>query len=216
MMMVLGTRLGRLAGSALLMLAFASASAAATYTLDDLVNGGQTFTSDNGLLTFSDFAVSKSKGLSSDLTLYTVTTLADGFSLSSAEFDAQTGGMRKLDFEYFVTSTGGAITGASMVLNGSASSGRAKVEKDIEDSGSDQGTFLIAQIRGSDLTDTDSDTFSPGASVFEVEEQIRIKKVATLGSIDDSFTVPEPTGLSLLAAGLSGLAWLGRKRARRA
>jgi hypothetical protein len=183
-----------------------------------LVSGGGTasFTSLDGTLTFSDFAVTKTKKLSSDLSLYTITATDDGYTLTSGEFDAATGGLRRLDLSYKVTGTS-AIVQASLDITGSRTTGKAKVEKDIDDANSDEGTFLLAYLQSSGSVLTDSDTFSPGALTFEVDEQIRLKKVSSISSITDSYqVVPEPTTLSLIGAGLAGLAWIGRRRTIRA
>jgi hypothetical protein len=195
------------------LLGLSGAANAATFTLDQLVNGGS-FVSDDGTLTFSDFKVTKTKRLSGNLADYTVTVLGDGFMLSSGEFTANTGGLRKFDLSYKVTANQGAITGASMDSVGSSTSGKVKIEKDIEDLLSDEGTFLLNLIRSGSSILSDSDSFSaPGVVSFDVEEQIRIKKVSSLTSVSNHYTVvPEPVELSLLAAGLAGLTWLGRRR----
>jgi hypothetical protein len=198
-------------------LLFVTPAMAATFSLDDLVNGTvPSFTSDNGLLTFGNFDVKRLKKLSGNLSLYTVTTVADGFELRSSAFVANSGGLKKLDITYTVSANRGLITGASMAMEATRTSGRVKVEKDIDDPNSDQGTFLLTLLRSNrDLLD-DSDTFEPGAALFEVEEAIRIKKISTLTSVRNSYTVtvvPEPMALSLLTTGLGGLAWIGRRRA---
>jgi hypothetical protein len=196
-------------------------ASAVTYTLNELVNGSVTsFASENGLLTFSDFDVKRLKKLDGNLSLYTVTPVADGFVLTSSAFVANSGGLKKLDLAYKVKANSGLITGADMAIAGSLgtpASGRVKVEKDIDDPTSDEGTFLLTLLRNNGSLLVDSDTFAPGVLQFEVEESIRIKKVATLSSVRNSYTVtvPEPTELTLLAAGLGGLAWLGRRRAVR-
>jgi len=197
------------------MLLIVSPATAATYTLNDLVNGSvASFTSDNGQFTFSDFDIQRLKKLDGNLSNYTVTTTATGFELSSPAFAATRGGMKKLDLSYTVTATGiPLIIGAEMEMDASATSGRVKVEKDIEDADvdSDQGTFLLTLLQKNRSILTDSDTFSPGAVEFNVEESIRIKKNSTLNWVRNTY-VPEPTELALLAAGLSGLAWMGRRR----
>jgi hypothetical protein len=208
----------RTAAFVLAAMLFVTPALAATFTLDDLVNGSvSSFTSDNGLLTFSDFDIKRLKKLSGNLSLYTVTTVDDGFVLTSSAFVANSGGLKKLDLTYTVTANGGGlIVGAEMEMVASREHGRVKVEKDIEDPTSDQGTFLLTLLRNNRSDLLDSDTFEPGAASFEVEEAIRIKKIATLTSVRNSYTVvPEPMELSLLTAGLGGLAWIGRRRAAR-
>jgi hypothetical protein len=195
------------------MLLLVSPAGAVSFTLDELVNGSvHSFQSDNGLLTFSDFEIEKLKKLSGDLSLYIVTVVDDGFELSSSAFTANSGGLKKLNLTYKVTANSGLIIGASMVMDATRETGRVKVEKDIEDPNSDQGTFLLTLLTGSNSILSDSDTFD-GAASFKVEEAIRIKKISTLNSVRNSYTVvPEPAELSLLVAGLSGLAWIGRRR----
>ncbi len=199
--------------SGALLLLLSGAANAATFTLAQLVNGGS-FVSDDGLLTFSDFKVTKTKRLSGNLADYTVTVLGDGFMLTSSEFTANTGGLRKFDLSYKVTANQGVITDASMDSVGSSTTGKIKIEKDIEDLLSDEGTFLLNLIRSGSSILSDSDSFSaPGVVSFDVDEQIRIKKISSLTSVSNHYTVvPEPAELSLLTAGLAGLTWLGRRR----
>ena len=202
---------------ALCCFALASTANAASYTLDQLVNGSvSSFQSDDGKLTFSDFEVAKLKKLSGNLSLYTVTTAADGFVLSSSAFTASSGGLRKLNITYKVAANQGLITGATLSMQGTRESGRIKVEKDIDSATTDAGTFLVNLLTGGSSILSDSDTFGPGEKAFEVEETIRIKKVSTLTSARNSYTVtvPEPPTLSLLLAGVVGLAMYGRQRIR--
>lgn len=191
-----------------------SASAQAV-TLASLLVGGATLNSTNGSVTFSNFVVKGIKRLSNDYSLYEVTATASGIKLTSPQFTVNSGGLRKLDLSYTVTANSGTITGASLAMQGTKSTGKIKVEKDInsKDSASEVGTFLATVLAGSTSLLSDSDTFSPGEKSFDVDEQIRIKKVSALTSVDNGYTVvAEPSMLSLLAAGLGGLAWIGRRR----
>jgi hypothetical protein len=197
---------------AALLIAGGSAQAA-TYTLADLTGGGTaSFTSDNGTFTFSNFAVTKSKNVSNDLSLYIVTTTASGFMLTSTEFDAQSGGKRALNFSYTVTASS-PIVQASLAMDATRTTGRVKVEKDIDSAESDGGTFLATLLTGSNSILNDGDSLEPGSTSWDVEEQIRIKKVSSLNSVSNDFqVVPEPGTAALLGAGIFGLAWMGRRR----
>ena len=201
------------AASCALLLA-AGSTRAATFTLADLVSGGGTssFTSDDGVFTFSDFDVTRTHKLSSDLSLYVVTTTQSGFVLTSSEFDAATGGLRKLDFTYTVTASS-PIVQAALDLDAARTTGRVLVTKDIDDPASDEGTFLLTSVKGGGAILSDSEQFSPGALAFEVEERVRLKRVSSIAGITNSFqAVPEPAPAALLSAGLAGLAWIGRRR----
>ena len=209
--------LRRLGVVTLCWLAVAGSANAASYTLDQLVNGSvSSFQSDDGKLTFSDFEVTKLKKLSGNLSLYTVTTVADGFVLTSSAFTANSGGLKKLNLTYKVAANQGLITGATLAMEGTRQNGRIQVNKDIDSPTSDEGTFLSNLLTGSQSILSDSDGFAPGEKLFEVEEQIRIKKISTLSSARNSYsvTVPEPPTLSLLLAGVVGLAMYGRQRIR--
>ena len=196
-------------------LLFAAGAQGATFTLADLVAGGGTssFTSDDGQLTFSNFEVTRTKNLSDDLSQYTITTTSDGFVLTSSEFDAQAGGLRKLDFSYTVTASS-PIVQAALEMEGSRTTGRAKVEKDLELSGDEEGgTFLLTYMTAAGSSLSDSDEFSPGATSIDVDAQVRIKKVSSITSITDRYqVVPEPGTLALVSAGMAGLFLLGRRR----
>jgi hypothetical protein len=191
----------------------AGSAGAATYTLADLTGGGtSSFTSDDGTLTFSNFDVTRTSKLSNDLSLYMVTTTADGFVLTSTEFDASTGGLRKLDLSYTVSGSS-AIVQAALDLDASRQTGRVLVSKDIEDPASDDGTVLHTSLTGNASELTDADQFSPGSMSFDVEEKIRIKKISNIAGITNSYqVVPEPSAAALLGAGFLGLAWIGRRR----
>ncbi len=199
---------------ALAVLALAlSGGASQALTLADVT----TFDSGDGSLTFSNFSVTQTKRLSADLSQYTITATATGFALSSPQFTANAGGLRKFDLKYTVTAKAGTITAATMTMEATRETGRIKIQKDIDsaDDSSDVGTFLLTLLTSGNSILQSSDTFSPGQASFVVDENIRIKKISALASVTNGYTataVAEPTTLSLLAAGLGGLTWIGRRR----
>jgi hypothetical protein len=190
------------------------AGAAQGVTLADL-EGGDTLTSGDGNITFSEFDVTKMKGI--DPANVEVVATDHGFTLTSSDFAASSGGLRKLDVSYKVTVTEGTIASAVLDMAGSRESGRIKVEKDIEGEGDDNeaGTFLATLLTGQNSILHDQDNIDPAQGTLLVDTTIRIKKVSSLDSVTDTYDytgVAEPTTLSLLGSGLAGLVFFGRRR----
>ena len=106
---------------------------------------------------------------------------------------------------------------AALDVDAVRDTGRIFVGKDLDDPTGDEGTFLAATLKGGSSMLSDSDQFSPGPFSFDVEEQVRIKRIASIASIANSFqVVPEPATAALLGTGMLGLAVIGRRRRRAA
>jgi hypothetical protein len=198
------------------MLAFASAAPA--LTLQDL-DAGAVFASGDGTLTFS-FApgsISLNGSLDPDLSLYPVTPLPDGFEISGplAVFAGAFGG---ITMGYQVApALGLALDGADLLIAGLATGIGA-----LASAGTTlgNGIALGTVLTGFGLNQaTDSAGFAPegplqGVTAIQLMA-LGAGELSLLQTLRQRFSVQgvaEPSATLLLAAGLSGLAFLGRGR----
>jgi len=201
--------------------------AASALTLDDLANGGQSFVSGNGALTFGSFDVTASSGLDPDLTKYTIEVIDDGFELRGP-INAADGEQDDLFMAYSVTGSN-AISGASLFFNGQtlpAVAGiAASVAEDLFDGGNLVGSMFVARTGGGLDQPSASLTLATAAGSLRVEKDILVDSrldansvdstaaIASISLVRQQFTlIPEPTTTLLVVAGLAGLAVAGRAR----
>jgi hypothetical protein len=203
-------------------------SAASALTLDELANGGQSFVSGNGALTFGEFDVTASSGLDPDLTKYTIEVIDDGFELRGP-INAADGEQDDLFVAYSVTGSS-AITGASLFFNGQTLPAvpgvAASVAEDFLDGANVLGSLFVARTGGGlDQPSATLQLASPTASL-RVEKDILVDSrfdqipdstaaIASISLVRQQFEVaviPEPTTVLMLGAGLAGLAVAGRAR----
>lgn len=180
-------------------------------TLEDLLIPGATITSGNGV-TYSNFGVkTKGKGLSLDLSKYTVVSTGDGFLLTGDLSESKKGGKLKLSYDV----TGPDLIGADLAIAaGTGSKGKIKVKERLF--GQKKLDKLTAKLK-----DTSDSAVLAALGSLRVEETIKIKgdffQAGSGSSVDHSFSMvhtPEPTTALMLAAGLAGLAAAGRRRSR--
>jgi hypothetical protein len=200
---------------AALVLALAPLQGARAAALDVLV-GGSSLLSGNGLLHFSDFALIATGSVSSDLTLYDVEALADGIAITgpiSAE-DGASGDF----FLQFTVSSSQPIVGASLAFEGSASRrGSSASVVETFDEAPDAQMFVFVTGAGSH-TPGDSVELDGFASL-RVSKDVLVDAAKCEGSaaierIEQRFQTeaPEPAALGLVGAALLGLV---ASRARR-
>lgn len=202
----------------------------------DVLAAGGSLTSGNGVLTFSDFEVITAGSVRSDLSLYDVKALSDGFAITGP-FSAAGGNVGDMFLEFTVTSTR-AITSASLRFNGAAAGARASASvtesfEELEDADlfvfsrgrRDRDLFDRTEINGLTTLHVSKDILVDSGvrrdiSVKELEDldvprklwKKRGRGVAVISRIEQRFgtSAPEPSGMLLFGAALLGLAAVRR------
>jgi hypothetical protein len=225
--------LGKGCVAALASLVWLGGSAAGALTLDDLANGGQSFVSGNGALTFSGFDVTASSGLDPDLRKYAVKVIDDGFELRGP-INAADGEQDDLFIAYSVA-TSSEIGSASVFFNGQAMPAKAGVAASVTDDyfqgETHLGSIFVARTGGGIDQPSGALTLGSPVNSLRVEKDILVDSraadageapapagsIASISLVRQQFavggaTVPEPTATLLLGCGLAGLAVVGRSR----
>jgi hypothetical protein len=220
---------GLLAGIAVL--ALGASAQAASFSLQALV-GGASFTSGNGLFSFSAFTANLTTGLDPDLTKYTVNVLDDGFELLGP-IGAADGEQDDMFLTYEVEATQGKIVSATLYFNGQVAPPingvAASISEDWFDGagltnpvqsafvartggGLDQPTATVGFGAGYTKLRAEKDILAD-ARVLAADQTVTPGTVAAISVVRQTYAIPEPGTALLLAAGLAGLAVSGRKRA---
>ncbi len=190
--------------------------AAQALTLADLDAGGSF---DAGPIAFSGFEISLAGDLSADLSAYPVQLLADGFRLAGP-LTVLLGERGTLLLSYVVE------TAANVFVDGAAlfaplvaiDSGAAALvsESLLGPGGVPLGALLALDLAGGNPAVTAASTGFAGTTRLEVVTVVALRSglLAAAPHVDQRFsTVPEPLTVFLLAGGLIGLTFSGRRRA---
>jgi len=219
----LGAALG-----ALLCLGLAAAPAgAASFTLDELVDDGDSFSA--GGLVFSDFDATVSGSLPTLLSSYVVEVDESGFTLTGpiGAADGEVGDVR-LEYNVATTGPGTFLSGGQLLFVGAASGVGAQAN--VAELYVEQNTsaFVFATGGGGENF-VDSVAFTGAPTSLRVIKDIQVDSllfspgeaslggVASVSVVEQSFTVvPEPQTLAMMGLGLAGLAAAGSRRRGRA
>ncbi len=201
-----------------LVFAFALPLASEALTLQDL-NAGASFTSSGGELSF-DFAaggIALSGALPTDLSQYTVLPTASGFLVSGPTAVLGPAAFGALTLAYRVSAGAGlALTGASLQASGIAFGPGALT---IASAGLSNGAALGVLLSASGGTGATDGTAFAATGFLDALASLQLfamtpGDVAAFGSVQHGYgwiSVPEPSTLGLLAAGLLGLGLKGSR-----
>ena len=116
--------------------------------LGDLVDQAESFTSDNGTLTFGNFRAAVTGPVPHDLDLYRVIPLEDGFRLLTPLFGMM-GSDAKLNLSYGVEATDGLVVeSVSLSFLGGALHGETRTAMNVRDSNGETLAYLSVWDRG--------------------------------------------------------------------
>jgi hypothetical protein len=190
--------------------AFLGAPASALALGLDLLVGGGSITSGNGLLTFDDFSVIATGSVSDDLSLYDIRALTDGLAITGpiSAADGESGDL----FVSFRVTSSQPLSAVILSFNGAArgSGSSASVTETADDVDDDTAFVFATGGGGLDLVD---ELLLTGAQTVRLAKDILVRSagagaIAVISRIEQRFQVelPEPFALVLLATGLAGIA----------
>lgn len=137
----------------------------------DVLAGGGSLTSGNGVLTFDDFDVITTGSVRSNLALYDVQALVDGIAITGP-IAAAGGNIGDLFIQFTVSSTA-QITGAKLRFNGAAvGAGASASVTESFDEIEDAQLFVFAGGGAADRSD--SVTFEEGVTSLRVSKDILV------------------------------------------
>jgi hypothetical protein len=209
--------------AAVLAVAVAPIASAAVCATDTNVTVGSFSCTDDGL-TFSNFTVSGSSGISSAIIGLTGETIVGDdvtltFSIGGVTY---TGGanLGDIDFQYIVT---GGIVGIDVSATGSGETGNLTINETActaAFTGESCDATQLANIQAISTGSNASASSTPfiDTSTVYINKDIQFNGLSTSGfnnSVVVGSSVPEPMTFSLLGAGLLGLGLLGRRRLRK-
>jgi len=202
--------MGVAAGVALALVALVPRGAGAL-TLDDLDTGGSFSV---GLLTFDNFDVVVAGDFSVDLTDYLVQVIGGGFRIAGPL--SSLGGSGTMLISYEVSALSPIIEAASLVAPGLTIGTGAQAwaaEALVGPGAVFLGSLFAFDIEGVGTDPSDSIGFAP-VSELSVTKTLQVGggSFASLSFVEQTFVVPEPMTVLLLAGGLAGLAFAGRRR----